>query len=208
MRARLQTATPKPQEKQYSTSPSGERFQLPGPKEYRAEFARLRKVADRNRKEGREIVVVVGLGFVGAVMAAVVADSMDRSTGRPGKFVIGMQRPSPRSYWKTPLLNRGISPIKAEDPEVDVPFAAASKRRRRWSQPTRSMPWLWRMWWSWTSNAIISRNRSEMSVPAPPTWPPSKPLWASLPSTFRRTRWCSSRQPSPRVPPSRLPIRS
>jgi nucleotide sugar dehydrogenase len=30
-----------------------------------------------------------------------------------------MQRPSVRSFWKIPLLNRGISPVKAEDPEVD-----------------------------------------------------------------------------------------
>jgi UDP-N-acetyl-D-glucosamine dehydrogenase len=34
--------------------------------------------------------------------------------------VIGMQRPSTRSYWKIPLLNRGVSPVKAEDPEVAV----------------------------------------------------------------------------------------
>jgi len=40
-------------------------------------------------------VVVVGVGFVGAVMAAVVADSTDRK-GRPNKFVIGMQRTSTR----------------------------------------------------------------------------------------------------------------
>jgi len=40
------------------------------------------------------------------------------STAYP-KFVIGMQRPSTRSYWKIPLLNRGISPVKAEDPEVE-----------------------------------------------------------------------------------------
>jgi nucleotide sugar dehydrogenase len=50
-------------------------------------------------------------------MAAVVADSVDKE-GRPGKFVIGMQRPSPRSFWKIPLMNRGVSPMKAEDPEV------------------------------------------------------------------------------------------
>jgi len=31
-----------------------------------------------------------------------------------------MQRPSVRSYWKIPLLNRGVSPVKAEDPEVDL----------------------------------------------------------------------------------------
>ena len=64
----------------------------------------------------------MGLGFVGAVMAAIVADSTDEE-GRPAKFVIGCQRPSPRSYWKIPLLNRGISPVKAEDPEVDALIA-------------------------------------------------------------------------------------
>ena len=69
------------------------------------------------RAEGREIVVVMGVGFVGAVMAAIVADST-RADGTPGKFVIGCQRPSTRSYWKIPLLSRGESPVKAEDPDV------------------------------------------------------------------------------------------
>ncbi len=105
---------------QYSTSPAGEKFQIPGPEDYAKEFARLKQIVARNRRQGREIVVVVGVGFVGAVMAAVVADSKDRKTGKPGKFVIGMQRPSPRSFWKIPLLNRGVSPVKSEDPEVDV----------------------------------------------------------------------------------------
>ncbi len=103
-----------------SISPTGEAFPLPTPEDYRREFGRLRRLAEQNRKAGREIVVVVGLGFVGAVMAAVVADATDKQTGRPNKFVIGMQRPSTRSYWKIPLLNRGVSPVKAEDPEVDL----------------------------------------------------------------------------------------
>lgn len=113
-----------------SVSPSGERFPLPTPADYKAELARLQKLAAKNRKEGREIVVVVGLGFVGAVMAAVVADSVDKKTGKPGKFVIGMQRPSVRSYWKTPLLNRGESPIKAEDPEVDLLISRCVKTKK------------------------------------------------------------------------------
>ena len=62
----------------------------------------------------------MGLGFVGAVMAAIVADTVDKQSGRPSKFVIGCQRPSTRSYWKTPMLNRGQSPVKSEDPEVDL----------------------------------------------------------------------------------------
>ena len=60
----------------------------------------------------------MGVGFVGAVMAGIVADTVDKRTGKPSKFVIGMQRPSPRSFWKIPYLNRGIARFKAEDPEV------------------------------------------------------------------------------------------
>jgi UDP-N-acetyl-D-glucosamine dehydrogenase len=113
----------------YSISPSGEKFPLPTPQDYKSEFVRLQKLAARQRKQGREIVVVVGLGFVGAVMAAVVADARN-AAGRRTKFVIGMQRPSPRSYWKIPLLNRGVSPVTAEDPEVDAMISRCVKETR------------------------------------------------------------------------------
>jgi len=103
---------------EYSISPEGEKFKIPDEEDYKKEYARLEKLAKAHRKEGQEIVVVMGLGFVGAVMAGVVADSTDKKTGKPGKFVIGMQRPSPRSFWKIPLFSRGVSPVKAEDPEV------------------------------------------------------------------------------------------
>ncbi len=95
-----------------SVSPAGEAFPLPEKADYAAEFARIEQLAAAARREGKEVVVVMGVGFVGAVMAAIVADA-------PGKFVIGCQRPSSRSFWKIPLLNRGESPVKAEDPEVD-----------------------------------------------------------------------------------------
>ena len=101
-----------------STCPAGEVFPLPEEKDYLKELKRLRKLVDRQRRLGREIVVVMGVGFVGAVMAGVVADAVDRRTGKPTRFVIGMQRPSTRSYWKIPYLNRGIAPVEAEDPEV------------------------------------------------------------------------------------------
>jgi len=103
---------------QFSVSPAGEKFPLPVRSKYAAEFKRIEKLAKKARKEGKEIVVVMGVGFVGAVMAAIVADTTDEK-GTPSKFVIGCQRPSTRSYWKIPLLNRGLSPVKAEDPEVD-----------------------------------------------------------------------------------------
>ena len=103
---------------EYSVSPDGEKFALPDENAYTQEYENLKKLADAQREKGREIVVVMGLGFVGAVMAAVVADTVDRKTGKSNKFVIGMQRPSPRSFWKIPLFNRGLSPVSAEDPEV------------------------------------------------------------------------------------------
>jgi len=107
---------------EYSISPSGEKFRIPADKEYAAEMRRLGKLVKAARGEGKEIAVVMGVGFVGAVMAAVVADSTDKR-GKPTKFVIGCQRPSTRSYWKIPLLNRGLAPVRSEDPEVDPMIA-------------------------------------------------------------------------------------
>ncbi|MDY0211225.1 MAG: UDP binding domain-containing protein [Acholeplasma sp.] len=102
----------------YSINPAGEKFVLPEEKDYQPEFERVKALADRARANGQEVVVVMGAGFVGAVMAAVVADTKDKD-GRYSKFVIVCQRPSTRSYWKIPMLNRGVSPVKSEDPQVD-----------------------------------------------------------------------------------------
>ena len=102
----------------HSISPSGEKYPLPRLQDYGKELQRIEKLVEKARKEKKEIVVVMGLGFVGAVMAAIVADTKDKK-GRHSKFVIGCQRPSPRSYWKIDMMNKGLSPVKAEDPEVD-----------------------------------------------------------------------------------------
>jgi len=105
-------------EKEVSPSPNGEVFPLPNAKDYASEFNKIKKIVNQQRLKGREIVVVMGVGFVGSVMAGVVADSTDPESGEPTKFVIGMQRPSTRSFWKIHYLNRGIAPVEAEDPEV------------------------------------------------------------------------------------------
>ena len=107
----------------YSISPAGEKFVIPQPQQYPAELDRVRKLVESARKDGREIVVVMGVGFVGAVMAAIIADTVDKKTSKPSKFVIGCQRPSTRSYWKIPMLDKGQSPVKAEDPQVDPMIA-------------------------------------------------------------------------------------
>ncbi|MFX0202495.1 MAG: GDP-mannose dehydrogenase, partial [Candidatus Hodarchaeota archaeon] len=76
---------------EYSLSPYGEKFRLPVPADYAKEFERLNALVSEQRSMGREIVVVMGVGFVGAVMAAVIADTENKK-GNPTKFVIGMQR--------------------------------------------------------------------------------------------------------------------
>jgi len=113
-----QTPDPRQDPSAYSTCPSGEKFLLPSQAEYSKEFDKIKKLVKDQRSQNREIVVVMGVGFVGSVMAGVVADSVDRASGQPNKFVIGMQRPSTRSFWKIPYLNRGVAPVEAEDPEV------------------------------------------------------------------------------------------
>lgn len=115
---------------EFSVSPAGERFELPGPGRYAAEYKRLAKLAGQARAKGQEVVVVMGVGFVGAVMAGIIADTVDPRTKKPTKFVIGCQRPSTRSFWKVELLGRGEAPVKAEDPEV-APLIARCVREKK-----------------------------------------------------------------------------
>jgi UDP-N-acetyl-D-glucosamine dehydrogenase len=116
-------------DKKYSVNPAGEKFPIPSKEDYKAEFERLEKLSKKAKKDGKEVVVVMGVGFVGAVMAAIVADTKD-AKGKYSKFVIGCQRPSPRSYWKIPMLNRGESPVKAEDPEVEELISRCVKKEK------------------------------------------------------------------------------
>lgn len=104
--------------KPVSISPEGESFELPEKNDYQLELERVENLVNKARERGQEIVVVMGVGFVGAVMAAIVADTKNEE-GENTKFVIGCQRPSVRSFWKIPMINRGQAPVKAEDPEVD-----------------------------------------------------------------------------------------
>lgn len=102
-----------------SVCPAGNHYPLPTEEDHKIEFGRIQELVREQKKAGREIVVVMGLGFVGSVMAGVVADSED-DQGQPLYFVIGMQRPSTRSFWKIQYINRGIPPVKSEDPKVDT----------------------------------------------------------------------------------------
>ena len=71
---------------EFSISPSGERFPLPAKEQYQAEFERIESLVQNARKEGKEIVVVMGVGFVGVVMAAIIADTVDKKTRSPANL--------------------------------------------------------------------------------------------------------------------------
>ncbi len=107
------TTTDKP----VSTSPDGDTIPLPVRADYDAELQRVKALVEEQKALGRETCVVMGMGFVGLVMAAIVADATDED-GKPLYFVVGLQRPSARSYWKIPMINEGVCPLESEDPEV------------------------------------------------------------------------------------------
>ena len=107
--------------KNISVSPNGTEYQLPTEADSKKEFEVLKKITEEQRRLGRKIVAVQGMGFVGCVMAAVVADAVDEK-GEPLYFVHGQQRASLRSFWKVPVINQGIPPVSSSDAEVPIIF--------------------------------------------------------------------------------------
>ncbi len=107
--------------KNISLSPNGVEYILPTEEESKEERETLEKITAEQKSSGRKIVAVQGMGFVGCVMAAVVADAED-NRGKPLYFVHGQQRASARSYWKVPVINSGEPPVKSSDKEVPEIF--------------------------------------------------------------------------------------
>jgi len=104
-----------------SIAPDGKEYPLPTEAEAEKECQILQQITEEQRAMGRKIVAVQGLGFVGCVMATVVADATDKD-GKPYYYVHGHQRASKRSYWKVPVINSGIPPVSSSDPEVPEIF--------------------------------------------------------------------------------------
>ena len=73
-----------------------------------------------SKNKNKKVVVIQGLGFVGAVMAIVVANN-------PKYVVIGVDLPLIDTYWKIGSINNGIFPIIAQDPKIDEYFKFAKK---------------------------------------------------------------------------------
>ncbi len=104
-----------------SIAPEGTKYSLPTEEESALEKKKVLEITEKQRKSGRQIVAVQGMGFVGCIMAIVVADAEDEN-GNPIYYVHGHQRPSKRSYWKVPVINTGKPPVSSSDMEVPELF--------------------------------------------------------------------------------------
>ena len=65
------------------------------------------------RNKGKRVVVVQGLGFVGAVMSLVCANAITQEYA-----VIGVDLANENTYWKIKSINDGIFPLIADDPKI------------------------------------------------------------------------------------------
>lgn len=65
------------------------------------------------RNEGKKVIVVQGLGFVGAVMSLICANAITEEYA-----VIGVDLANKSTYWKIKSINDGIFPLIADDPKI------------------------------------------------------------------------------------------
>ena len=68
----------------------------------------------------KKIIVIQGLGSVGAIMATVCANAITEDYA-----VIGVDLPNEENYWKVQSINEGIFPIAAEDKKIEKYFRQA-----------------------------------------------------------------------------------
>jgi UDP-N-acetyl-D-glucosamine dehydrogenase len=73
---------------------------------------------------GKKVVVVQGLGFVGSVMGLVVANALTEEYA-----VIGIDLPTPASYWKIRSINEGVFPVIASDPKIEIYYNNALHKK-------------------------------------------------------------------------------
>jgi len=67
-----------------------------------------------DKNEGKKVVVIQGLGFVGAVMSLICANALTEEYA-----VIGVDLPTELSFWKIRSINEGKFPIIASDPKIE-----------------------------------------------------------------------------------------
>jgi UDP-N-acetyl-D-glucosamine dehydrogenase len=104
-------------EPRLSTASDGTQYAIPSEAEQQAHFEELGQRAQSAREAGQQVVIVQGLGFVGAAVAAVVANAVD-ADNQPLFFVIGIELATPNGYWKVTHINEGQCPIVTPDQQL------------------------------------------------------------------------------------------
>ena len=97
---------------------TGKEYNIPNVLDDHEEINRF--LANNN---GKKIVVVQGLGFVGAVMSLVCANAMSEEYA-----VIGVDLANENNYWKIKSINEGIFPLTADDPKISEFFNIAKEK--------------------------------------------------------------------------------
>ena len=64
--------------------------------------------------KGKKVIVVQGLGFVGAVMTLICSNALTEEYA-----VIGVDLANSNNYWKIASINEGIFPVVASDPKIE-----------------------------------------------------------------------------------------
>ncbi len=108
--------------KKLSVSPFGKAYRIP---DSSSEKDKIRLFLERNK--GRKVVVIQGLGFVGAAMLTAVAGARDKN-GSALYSVIGVDLPTEHAYWKIGMINQGRLPLKCSDKRLASAFRNAFKK--------------------------------------------------------------------------------
>jgi UDP-N-acetyl-D-glucosamine dehydrogenase len=72
---------------------------------------------------GKKVIVVQGLGFVGAVMSIVCANAITEEYA-----VIGVDLANENTFWKIKSINDGVFPLIADDPKITEFFERAKEK--------------------------------------------------------------------------------
>lgn len=96
----------------FSISPvTGKKYRIPSENDIATIDAFLSK--HKNKK----VVVIQGLGFVGAVMSLICSNALTEEYA-----VLGVDLPNEDTYWKIASINEGIFTVKASDPKINEFF--------------------------------------------------------------------------------------
>lgn len=74
--------------------------------------------------KGKKVIVVQGLGFVGAVMTLICSNALTEEYA-----VIGVDLADKNNYWKIASINEGLFPVVASDPKIEEFFKKTKSKK-------------------------------------------------------------------------------